>query len=50
MKWAANLEPRDGGETFMGGRVDGYEDEGPSGEIIRTVCLVIMLVSGFVEM
>jgi hypothetical protein len=23
VKWAANLEPNDGGDTFSGGRVDG---------------------------
>lgn len=44
VKWAANLDANDGGETFKGGRVDGRgawpDDDSPEEEIISTTCLI----------
>jgi hypothetical protein len=53
-KWAASFEPKDGDGTFTGegGREDGRggcEDDNRSAEIIRTVCLATMSVSGVAE-
>jgi hypothetical protein len=48
VKWAANLDASDGGETFKGGRVDGrgalLDDDSPEGEIMSTTCLIKPLV------